>query len=262
MEPLRHQQGGDGPGPNWPQRPPREPAFNVPPLLLAVVAVLAGVHVLVIYGPAGLGTQLFLNLAFFPARLLASDAVLEQFFIGPSWFAYATMVSYGLLHGSWLHLGMNALWLITFGAPVVRRLGTTRFLLLLVLGTVAGALTHMIVFWGSAAPLVGASAGISAIMGAAARFVFDPRDRGMFAALRHPEQVGERSIQSLRELWSNPTVLVFCGMLIATNVLFGAISVPGVGEESSIAWQAHLGGFALGFFGFPLFDRRVRLRVM
>jgi membrane associated rhomboid family serine protease len=232
----------------------REPAFNVPPLLMALIVLFIVIHALVYYGPNGLGTQLFLNLAFFPARLVTSEVVHSQFFVGPPALSYATFATYGLLHGSWLHLGVNALWLVTFGAPVVRRLGPQRFLLLLVLGTIAGAATHVLVHWGSAAPLVGASAGVSAIMGGAARFVFDSRDRGMMVAVRHPELVRNRPIQSLREVWSNPTVLVFCGMLIVSNLLFGAVSMPGVGEDSSIAWQAHLGGFALGFFGFALFD--------
>ncbi len=264
MEPMRQsgQGGDDGAMRPVPPRPPREPAFNVPPLLLALVALFAVIHGLVYHGPQSLGTELFLNFAFFPARLLASDEVLNQFFVGPGWLSYLTFATYGLLHGSWMHLGMNALWLVTFGAPVVRRLGTQRFLLLLLLGTIAGAATHVLVHWGSAAPLVGASAGISAIMGGAARFVFDPRDRGMFASLRHPELMRDRPIQSLRDLWSNPMVLMFCGMLIISNLLFGAVSVPGVEDGSSIAWQAHLGGFALGFFGFPLFDKRPRIRVV
>lgn len=246
---------GDGPSePPFRSSPPREPAFNVPPLLVAIIAVLAGVHAIVMYGPSAFSNDLFLNLAFFPARLLTSDEVARQFFLGPTWFSYGTLVTYGLLHGSWMHLGMNALWLVTFGAPVVRRLGAKRFLLLLALGTVAGALTHMLVHWGSTTPLVGASAGVSALMGGAARFVFDPHERGIFNAVRDPYGAARRPVQSLVEVWSNPTVLMFCGMLIASNVIFGAVSVPGVGEGSSIAWQAHIGGFALGFLGFRFFD--------
>ena len=251
----RRQSTGRGPTepPSF-SAPPREPAFNIPPLLVGIVAALAAVHALVSYGPSGLSTDTFLNLAFFPARLLASEAVTNQFFVGPPWFGYGTFLTYGLLHGGWMHLGMNALWLVTFGAPVVRRLGSTRFLVLLALGTVAGACTHMIIYWGSTVPLVGASAGISALMGGAARFVFDPRDRALFSAVRDPGLAARRPIQSLIEVWSNPTVLMFCGMLIASNIIFGAVSVPGLTEGSSIAWQAHLGGFALGFLGFRFFD--------
>lgn len=245
--------GGNGPG-DGPQRR-REPALNIPPLLSVLVVALTGVHMLVTYGPQALGAEIFINLAMFPARFLASPETLGDYFYGPSWLRYATPVSYGLLHADWLHLGVNALWLVTFGSPVVRRLGGGRFMVLLIAGTVAGGLAHLVIFWGSVAPLIGASAGISAIMGGAVRFVFDPRDRGMFLAVRHPVLAAERPLQPLRDLWSNPSVLVFCGMLIVTNLLFGAVSVPGVGEGSSIAWQAHLAGFALGFFAFPLIDR-------
>lgn len=257
MEPMRRgEDSGHGPAGGGPLggRPPREPAINVPPFLMGIVLLLAGMHVVVTYGPTWLGQELFVNLAFIPLRLAAPEGALGDFFVGPSWLSYATLVSYGLLHGSWMHLAMNALWLVTFGAPVVRRLGAQRFAALLIAGTVAGALTHLAIFWGSPAPLVGVSAGVSAIMGGAARFVFDPAQGSMFAAVRHPELVRQRPLQSLGELWSNPTVLVFCGFLIVSNLVFGAVSVPGVEGGSSIAWQAHLGGFALGFFGFPFID--------
>ncbi|MGD1885836.1 MAG: rhomboid family intramembrane serine protease [Cohaesibacteraceae bacterium] len=260
MEPMRQRDGGDGPGGSNPfgSRPPREPAINVPPFLLAIVVLLAVMHVVVTHGPSWLGQELFVNLAFIPVRLIASEAALANFFIGPSWLSYGTLVTYGLLHGGWMHLAMNALWLVTFGAPVVRRLGPQRFAALLMAGTIAGALTHLIVFWGSPAPLVGISAGVSAIMGGAARFVFDPRAGSMFDAVRHPDLAGQRPLQSLRELWSNPTVLVFCGLLIVSNLVFGAVSIPGVDGGSSIAWQAHVGGVALGCFGFPLIDPQPR----
>ena len=248
----------DQPGPGLPPggRPPRERALNVPGMLVALIAVLAAVHAVVELAPRQLAADLFINLAFFPARLLASDLVQAEFFAGPRWLVWGTFVSYGLLHGDWLHLGINALWLVTFGAPVFRRLGTGRFLVLLAAGTAAGAAMHLLVHWGSTAPLVGASAGVSAIMGGACRFVFDPRDRGMFLAVRHPDLVRRRPLQPLRELWSNPTVLVFVGMVLVSNLLVGAVSVPGLAEGSTVAWQAHIGGFAAGFFLFPLVDGR------
>lgn len=254
--------GSQGGGPQGPWPPQRQKAFNVPPLLLTVIGVLGLVHLLVTYGPQALSTDVFLNLALFPARLIASEAAAAQFFVGPAWLSYGTLASYGLLHGDWLHLGVNSLWLVTFGAPVVRRLGTERFLILLVVGTIAGAMAHLLVHWGSTTPLIGASAGVSAIMGGAARFVFDPRERSMFRALQDHGAMALRPVQPLREVWSNPTVLMFCGMLIVSNLAFGAVSVPGLSEGSSIAWQAHLGGFAAGFFGFPLIDRARKVRAL
>ena len=39
-------------------------------------------------------------------------------------------------------------------------------------------------------------------------------------------------------------------------LLFGGGLVPILGEETSIAWEAHIGGFLIGFFGIRRFDRR------
>ena len=36
---------------------------------------------------------------------------------------YWTLVTYMLLHGDWMHLTFNALWLLVFGTPVARYLG-------------------------------------------------------------------------------------------------------------------------------------------
>jgi membrane associated rhomboid family serine protease len=49
--------------------------------------------------------------------------------------------------------------------------------------------------------------------------------------------------------------MLFIVIWFATNILFGAGLVPILGEETSIAWEAHIGGFLVGLLLFPLFDR-------
>ena len=43
----------------------------------------------------------------------------------------AALVTYMLLHGSWMHLAFNCIWLLIFGTPVARYLGSMKFLLLM-----------------------------------------------------------------------------------------------------------------------------------
>src|SRR5206468_12497283 len=64
-----------------------------------------------------------------------------------------TFVTYALLHGNWLHLGLNAVWLLAFGTPVARRFGAARFVALLCLTAAAGAVGHLLTHTGEPAPM-------------------------------------------------------------------------------------------------------------
>lgn len=164
-----------------------------------------------------------------------------------------SLLSYGLLHGSWLHLVANVVWLAAFGSPVARRLGAARFLDLMALSTIAGALLH---WWSrelDVLPLVGASAGVSGATAAAIRFVFSPGVR--FGGLGHDAAVRAIPAEPLGGLWRNPQALLFVLIWFVTNILFGAGLIPILGEETSVAWEAHIGGFVAGLLLFPLLDR-------
>ena len=60
----------------------------------------------------------------------------------------------------------------------------------------------------------------------------------------------------LRQLLRERRVVIFLVIWLATNFIFGAGAQTFGLSEAPVAWLAHLGGFALGFFLFPLFDRR------
>ena len=53
----------------------------------------------------------------------------------------------------------------------------------------------------------------------------------------------------------NRTAVLFLGIWFVTNLLFGVLALPLGGGEGPIAWDAHLGGFAAGFFLLPLMER-------
>ncbi len=91
-------------------------------------------------------------------------------------------VTYSLLHGSWMHFGVNAVWLLAFGSAVARRFGAMRFLAFFAVTAAAGAAMHLLTNSGSQAPMIGASASISGAMAAAMRFAF--QRGGPLGALR------------------------------------------------------------------------------
>ncbi|MFD0936608.1 rhomboid family intramembrane serine protease, partial [Methylobacterium trifolii] len=120
--------------------------------------------------------------------------------------------------------------------------------------TVAGGALHVAIDPLSAAPLVGASAGVSALMAAAARFVFQPPVSGYGT---QPWQIPpRRPAETIPELMRNRTAVTFLAIWLATNLLFGVITLPLGSESAAVAWDAHLGGFVVGFFLFPFLDGR------
>ena len=150
----------------------REPLFNIPPVIVALLAVLALVHAVRTYLLTDQQDMEFLlTFAFIPARYDTSivlGGVLPGGFGAELW----TFVTYALIHADWTHFGVNAVWLLPFGSAVARRFGPLRFLLFFAVTAAAGAALHLATHAGEEMPVIGASAAISGTMAAAMRFAF------------------------------------------------------------------------------------------
>jgi membrane associated rhomboid family serine protease len=231
----------------------REPIFNVPAVVIVLIVVLGVVHgVREWLLPDEIDRALVWSLAFVPARYDTSaftDGILPGGVGAQLW----TFFSYALLHADWTHFGFNAVWLLAFASPVARRFGTVRFLLFFAVTIAAGALAYLLAHAGAMAPMIGASAGISGMMGAAARFAFQPG--GALDMWHRDRQNADRvPAASLTAALRNPRVVTFVGVWFGMNLLFGLGSIPFVGENQSIAWEAHVGGFLAGLLLFSAFD--------
>ena len=229
----------------------REPIFNVPAVVVAVLAALVLVHVVRVYILSDEADRLFVwYFAFVPARYEWSELLASGWEYG---WALWTFVTYAFLHADITHLGFNAVWLVAFGTAVARRFGNARFLAFFVLTAVAGALAHLITHTGDLAPMIGVSASISGAMGAAARFAFQhggPIDRWRIEGEDPYRIPAEPLFVALRD----PRVIGFVGAWFALNLLFGLGSLSIVGDDQSVAWQAHVGGFLAGLLLFSWFD--------
>ena len=261
-----------------PARRRREPAFNVPAVVVAVCAVLLAIHGLRLLASNEADNAIVAQLCFIPARItlflfpksvalvdsyqdiVARNPVVAQqigFLLGDGQSKPWTLLTYALLHASWAHVGFNCIWLVAFGSAVARRFSTVSFLLLLCLAAIAGALTQWLANYASFQLVIGASAGVSGAMGAAVRFVFRPNEE--------PQRIFDRRTMNeayrlpaltLRQTFTNRTAMIFVVLWFGTDVLFGLFpSLSGVSDQP-VAWQAHIGGFLVGLFAFPLFDRR------
>lgn len=219
------------------------PIFNLPRIIVLIIAFCAGVYaVQYLVNGTEWGNWVLVNLALIPLRFSAG-------IVEPQWSYWLSPLSYSFLHGNVNHLVVNMLWLAIFGSPLALRMGTGYFLLFWVVTAIASAFMHYLVYPESVAPLVGASGAISGMTGAATRFAFRVQNHGRFRAFSGP-------ILSFKEVLTDKTALVFVIFWFGMNFLIGAGALSEPNSITSIAWQAHIGGFLAGFFLLPLFITR------
>jgi len=233
----------------------KESMFNVPPVVLATIAILVAVHaarMLLLTDEQDL--RLLLTFGFIPARYdseVAAAGGLPGGFGADLW----TFFSYAFLHADLLHIGVNLAWLLPFGTALARRFGAWRYAVFMLAVSAAGAFAHLVSHPGALVPMIGASAAISGAMAAALRFIFQ---QGGPLGLWRADPSGEAyrvPAASLIDSLRDPRFLIFVGVWFGLNALFGLGSVPIGGEQGQeIAWQAHIGGFVAGFFLFNAFD--------
>jgi membrane associated rhomboid family serine protease len=231
----------------------REPIFNLPPVVLGLVACLCFIHGMVAYVlPLDVGETLLELFAFEPLRYHATgmpDGPLPGGFAADIW----TFVTYAFLHLNLTHLAFNLIWLVAFGTPVARRFGTWRFLAFFAFTAATGALAHLVTHIGENVPAIGASAAVLGMMAAAMRFVFQPG--GPLGFLRLSEaQTYRVPAKPLAAMLRDRRMLVFALAWFGFNALSALpfFSMPGM--DANVAWQAHVGGFLGGLLAFAAFD--------
>lgn len=140
---------------------------------------------------------------------------------------YHTLLTSTFLHGSWMHLIGNMLYMWIFADNIEASIGSPRFVVFYLLGGLAAGLCHIYFNAGSTIPAVGASGALSAVMGA--YIVMFPKSniKGFFFILRV----------------SVPAFL-FLGFWFYQQSSAG---IGSIGDTSGgIAWWAHIGGFVFG----------------
>jgi membrane associated rhomboid family serine protease len=229
------------PAGHGPESRKREPVFNLPNVVLAMVLLMVAIQVaLDSLLPRAAVLEIYLQTAFIPQRYAVSMA-------GQAGPYLWSPITYSLLHGGYAHLALNCFWLAAFGAVVARRIGPVRFVIFWLLSALASAALFLVFHWGDQSIMVGASGVVSALMGAAARFAFG--DGGGFR--RDRAHLNERL--SIAQSLTNRTVFGFLVVWFGINLLAAVGFSFGI-ADSAIAWEAHVGGFLFGFLAFSLFD--------
>jgi membrane associated rhomboid family serine protease len=166
------------------------------------------------------------QVAFIPARF---------WYYGPSLAEVIRVFWSMFLHGGWLHLGGNMLYLWIFGDNVEDRLGHFKYLVFYLLCGVIATLTHAMFNPNSRMPSIGASGAIAGVLGA---YLL------MFPKARVVTLIPIIIFFTIREI---PAVIVL-GLWFVLQLFVGvsSLGIPEAQNAGGVAYFAHIGGFAAG----------------
>lgn len=213
------------------------PRTTVPLVTYGLIAACT----LVFLWQESLGPRAEAELAFaygtVPAVLFGTGELPPQLQLVPPWVTLFTSM---FLHGGWLHLLGNMLYLWLFGRGVESATGTARYLVFYLLCGVAAALTQALAEPAAEVPMIGASGAIAGTLGA--YLVLHPRANVVVFVW----------IFIFVRLIAVPAVFVL-GLWFLLQLLSALASTGG---GPGVAFWAHVGGFVLGMALVPLFRRR------
>jgi membrane associated rhomboid family serine protease len=211
------------------------PTELTPVVTIAFIALC----VLVFFYQAGLpprpGEAFVFQYGAIPALLFGDADLPPSLAVGIP--AYATLLTSMFLHGGWMHLVGNMLYLWIFGNNVEDVMGHVRFVVFYLACGALAALSHAVTDPTSTIPMVGASGAISGVLGA--YILLFPRAH----VLVFMPGMGMMRV----------TAAVVLGLWFVMQLLSGGMSIGGPG--GGVAFFAHIGGFVAGMVLIRFFKR-------
>lgn len=175
--------------------------------------------------------RIILTFGYIPARLAHPAA----FQFAP-WEVAVTLATSLFLHGGFVHLAGNMIYLWVFGGAIEDAMGRVRYFLFYIACGAAGSLAHTLLFPDSTIPSIGASGSIAGILGA-------------FLVLRPHAKIV--TLFPLVVYWAMAEIpaIIFLPVWFGMQFFNGYLSLEAarrVQEVAGIAWWAHVGGFLFG----------------
>ena len=154
---------------------------------------------------------------------------------------WSTLVTSMFLHGGWMHLGGNMLYLWIFGDNLEKVMGAARFIVFYLVCGLAASFAHIVFGPGSNIPAVGASGAISGVLGG--YLLLFPQNR-----IRVLTRGGMAHV---------PAIVVL-GLWIVIQFINGIGSMATTRETGGVAYMAHIGGVVAGLLLVKLIASRQR----
>jgi len=220
------------------------PRTRWPWITLVLIAANCFVFFQELAAPPLAREHLIMAFAMIPARSTAFVTGAPVGFSGGILPLFTSM----FLHGGWMHLIGNMWFLWLFGDNVEDRIGHARYLVLYLVGGLAGALTHWSFNMTSDVPTLGASGAIAAVMGAYLITFPGARIKTLIPIIIFITTV---------ELPAYVILLYWLVLQLLSGVASVAVADP---MQGGVAFFAHVGGFAAGIPLMLLLRPRRRVR--
>lgn len=190
-----------------------------------------------------------INVFVFALELAGGPAFIQQWSVIPADIAagqhWVTILTAMFMHGGWMHIIGNMVFLWAFGPEIEDAMGPLRYLAFYLLGGLAASLAQIAAMSSSAVPNLGASGAIAAVMGAF--LITYPRDR----------------IKTLLLLgWFVTVTVIPAAVLIGIWFLiqlFSQVGSVAQAQAGGVAYMAHVGGFIFGAVTARFFEDRRRI---
>jgi membrane associated rhomboid family serine protease len=178
------------------------------------------------------------NILFFLVELSGGDDFIRQWSFIPSRFSQdpignvPTIFTAMFMHGGWMHLFGNMLYLYIFGDNVEDRFGPIKFLIFYLVAGIAATFAQYAFSTGSSVPNLGASGAIAGVLGA--------------YMLMFPQATV--NVLIIRQIVALPAIVVI-GFWIVLQLFSGVGSIAdtnATGDTGGVAYMAHVGGFVAG----------------
>ena len=187
------------------------------------------------------------NILFFFVELSGGDDFIRQWAFIPSGFSQdpvgnvPTIFTAMFMHGGWMHLFGNMLYLYIFGDNVEDRFGPIKFLIFYLVAGIAATFAQYVFSTGSSVPNLGASGAIAGVLGA--------------YMLMFPQ--ARVNVLIIRQIVAMPAIVVI-GFWIVLQLFSGVGAIAytdETAESGGVAYMAHVGGFVAGLAIAFLFGR-------
>ncbi len=207
------------------------PTQHFPVITVVIITLNILVFLYQIFSPQGLQYSIY-RMGAIPYEITHLTTITSLPRISPP----LTLLTSLFLHGSFLHLFGNMLYLWIFGNNIEDFLGRFRFILFYLLSGLGAGFVHILFHPSSKIPMIGASGAIAGVLGA--YFILYPGAR----------------VLTIIFIWILPIpAFLILGLWFVAQVM-------NIGIGGGVAWFAHIGGFLIGVGLIKIYSKKRRIR--